>query len=211
MTTYQLAALRSCYCPLRVSPSRLAVEHRHETSRLPLAKRIYSAPYGRTGEMVKKMRKFHTLKGGKEQSYNPKLTAARVALVKTESEIEKLLDTLSGANSLLLQYANTHIEELDAERQKQLKMVADLTANSGSNYHHYSDAHADELVDIVATEKDQDKRMEAGKELQTYLVDACPQVPLYIANLVIAYNKDLTGTQLFPGGNHDWSHAYVAK
>ena len=48
------------------------------------------------GEMVKKMRKFHTLKGGKEQSYNPKLTAARVALAKTESEIEKLLDTLSG-------------------------------------------------------------------------------------------------------------------
>ena len=84
------------------------------------------------GEMVKKMRKFHTLKGGKEQSYNPKLTAARVTLAKTESEIEKLLDTLSGANPLLLQYANTRIEELDAERQKQLRLVADLTANSVS-------------------------------------------------------------------------------
>ena len=84
-------------------------------------------------EMVKKMRKFHTLKGGKEQSYNPKLTAARVALAKTESEIEKLLDTLSGANPLLLQYANNRIEELDAERQKQLKLVADLTANSVSS------------------------------------------------------------------------------
>ena len=84
------------------------------------------------GEMVKKMQKFHTLKGGKEQSYNPKLTAARVALAKTESEIEKLLDTLSGANPLLLQYANNRIEELDAERQKQLKLVADLTANSVS-------------------------------------------------------------------------------
>ena len=83
-------------------------------------------------EMVKKMRKFHTLKGGKEQSYNPKLTAARVALAKTESEIEKLLDTLSGAKPLLLQYANTRIEELDAERQKQLRLVADLTANSVS-------------------------------------------------------------------------------
>ena len=70
--------------------------------------------------------------GGKEQSYNPKLTAARVALAKTESEIEKLLDTLSGANPLLLQYANNRIEELDAERQKQLKLVADLTANSVS-------------------------------------------------------------------------------
>lgn len=51
---------------------------------------------------------------------------------KTESEIEKLLDTLSGANPLLLQYANTRIEELDAERQKQLRLVADLTANSVS-------------------------------------------------------------------------------
>ena len=85
-------------------------------------------PYG----FDKKMRKFHTLKGGKEQSYNPKLTAARVALAKTESEIEKLLDTLSGANPLLLQYANNRIEELDAERQKQLRLVADLTANSVS-------------------------------------------------------------------------------
>ena len=84
------------------------------------------------GEMVRKMQKFHTLKGGEEQSYNPKLTAARVALAKTESEIEKLLDTLSGANPLLLQYANTRIEELDAERQKQLRLVADLTANSVS-------------------------------------------------------------------------------
>lgn len=82
---------------------------------------------------------------------------------------------------------------------------------SGSNYHHYSDPKADELVDIVATEKDQDKRMEAGKELQEYLVDACPQVPLYIANLVIAYNKNLQGTYLYGGGNHDWRHAYVAE
>ena len=52
MTTCQLAALRSCYCPLWVSPTRLAVDHRHETSRLPLAKRIYSAPYGRTHYVV---------------------------------------------------------------------------------------------------------------------------------------------------------------
>lgn len=82
---------------------------------------------------------------------------------------------------------------------------------SGSNYHHYSDPHVDELVDIVNTEKDEQKRMDAGIELQEYLVDACPQVPLYIANLVIAYNKNLTGTMLFPGGNHDWSHAYIAQ
>ena len=107
-----------------------------ENSRVPVIPTSQSA-FARQraaayGEMVKKMRKFHTLKGGKEQSYNPKLTAVRVALAKTESEIEKLLDTLSGANPLLLQYANTRIEELDAERQKQLRLVADLTANSVS-------------------------------------------------------------------------------
>lgn len=82
---------------------------------------------------------------------------------------------------------------------------------SGSNYHHYSDPHVDELVDAVATEKDQDKRMQDGIELQTYLVNACPQVPLYIANLVIAYNKNLKGELLFGGGNHDWSLAYIAE
>ena len=82
---------------------------------------------------------------------------------------------------------------------------------SGSNYHHYSDAKVDELVDLVATEKDPDKRLQDAKELQEYLVNACPQVPLYIANLVIAYQKDLQGTYFYGGGNHDWRHAYIAQ
>ena len=67
------------------------------------------------------------------------------------------------------------------------------------------------MIDDVATLKDQKKRMETGIELQKYLVDQCPQVPLYIANLVIAYNKDLKGTYFYGGGNHAWSHAYIAK
>ena len=37
---------------------------------------------------------------------------------------------------------------------------------SGSNYHHYSDPKADELVDLVATEKDQEKRLAYAQELQ---------------------------------------------
>ena len=83
--------------------------------------------------------------------------------------------------------------------------------DSGSNYHHYSDTKVDGLVDTVATEKDPEKRLAAAQELQEYLVDACPQVPLYIANLVIAYNKNLQGQYLFGGGNHDWRHAYIAE
>lgn len=83
-------------------------------------------------EMVKKMRELQALAGSKAEGYHPKLTAARDELVRIEGEIAKLIDTLSGANPLLLQYANSRIEELDAERQKQLKLVADLTANSVS-------------------------------------------------------------------------------
>lgn len=82
---------------------------------------------------------------------------------------------------------------------------------SGSNYHHYADPKADAMIDQVATEKDPDKRLEVAKELQEYLVNTCPQVPLYIANLVIAYNKNLKGEYLFGGGNHDWRHAYIAE
>ena len=82
---------------------------------------------------------------------------------------------------------------------------------SGSNYHHFADKKADKMIDDVATLKDQKKRMDTGVELQKYLVDECPQVPLYIANLVIAYNKDLKGTYFYGGGNHDWRHAYIAK
>lgn len=84
-------------------------------------------------EMLRKMQEFQTLTGGKKENYNPQLTAARAGLAKIEGEIEKLLDTLTGANPTLLQYANRRIEELDAQRQAQTKLIADLTANSVSS------------------------------------------------------------------------------
>jgi peptide/nickel transport system substrate-binding protein len=84
-------------------------------------------------------------------------------------------------------------------------------SGEGSNYHHYSDTYADQLIDTVATEKDQTVRAAASTELQEYLVNACPQVPLYIKNLVIAYNKNLQGQYFYGGGNHNWCHAYIAE
>ena len=36
-------------------PSGLAVDHRLKTSRLPLAKRIYPVPYGRTEDVIVQM------------------------------------------------------------------------------------------------------------------------------------------------------------
>lgn len=82
---------------------------------------------------------------------------------------------------------------------------------SKSNYSHFSDPKADELTDLVLTEKDPQKRLEDSKQLQEYLVEQVPQVPLYIKDLLIAYNKNLKGTYLYGGGNHDWRFAYVEQ
>ena len=59
-----------------------------------------------------------------------RITPAAAAM-GTVMGIKPLL-MIQGDNPLLLQYANTRIEELDAERQRQLRLVADLTANSVS-------------------------------------------------------------------------------
>ena len=61
--------------------------------------------------MGEKFRDFKHLRGGEEKA-NPKLTAYQVELAQVEAEIEKLLDTLTGANATLLAYANKKIEEL---------------------------------------------------------------------------------------------------
>lgn len=96
------------------------------------------------------------------------------------------------------------------EDQKVDWVYGDLFRTGSSyNYQHYSSEKADDLINKVLTEPDQDKRYNYGVELQEYLVDQCPQVPLYIANLVIAYRYNLKGEYLFGGGNHDWSHAYI--
>lgn len=47
-----------------------------------------------------------------------------------EDEIEKLLNTLTGANAVLLSYANGKIEELDASRQRLIKEIAALNAET---------------------------------------------------------------------------------
>ena len=62
--------------------------------------------------MQEKFKDFQILHG-REEKVNLKLTAYQVELAQVEAEIEKLLDTLTGANATLLAYANKKIEELD--------------------------------------------------------------------------------------------------
>jgi DNA invertase Pin-like site-specific DNA recombinase len=86
-------------------------------------------------EMRRKMAEFQTLTGGNPIKANPKLTALYVEQAQVETEIEKLLDTLVGANATLLNYANRKIEELDAKRQSLTKAIADMSAESVSPEH----------------------------------------------------------------------------
>ena len=68
----------------------------------------------------------------KEEKANPKLTAYQIELAQVEAEIEKLLDTLTGANATLLAYANKKIEELDTRRQTISKAIAELSVETMS-------------------------------------------------------------------------------
>jgi hypothetical protein len=84
------------------------------------------------GEMVKKMSAFQTLTGGNPARANPKLTALKVELAQVEAEIEKLIDTLTGANRTLISYANNKIEELDTKKQSLVMAIADMSAEAVS-------------------------------------------------------------------------------
>ena len=82
--------------------------------------------------MGEKFREFKLLRGGEEKA-NPKITAYQVELAQVEAEIEKLLDTLAGANATLLAYANKKIEDLDNRRKTLSKAIADLSVETLSS------------------------------------------------------------------------------
>jgi hypothetical protein len=82
--------------------------------------------------MHRKMGEFKTLTDGSIAKSNPKLTALKVEAAQVEAEIEKLLNTLTGANAVLMSYANSRIEELDMKRQSLAKAIADITVETVS-------------------------------------------------------------------------------
>lgn len=67
-------------------------------------------------QMVKKLASYKTLTGRKKAAKgNPKITALQVELAQVDREIEKLMDSLTGANNVLLSYVNVKIAELTAD------------------------------------------------------------------------------------------------
>jgi DNA invertase Pin-like site-specific DNA recombinase len=89
----------------------------------------------RTGEveqliydnMVEKLLEFKSLSAHGDVPNNPKLTAAKVELAQVDAEIKKLVDSLTGANAVLLSFANRKAEELEARRQTLALQIAGLS------------------------------------------------------------------------------------
>ena len=82
-------------------------------------------------QMVKKLEKHKTLTGRKKAAKaNPKIAALQVELLHVDSEIEKLVDSLTGANNVLLSYVNVKIAELDGRKQELVKQIAELTVET---------------------------------------------------------------------------------
>jgi DNA invertase Pin-like site-specific DNA recombinase len=83
--------------------------------------------------MVEKLQGFHTLmKKDEAGAVKPKVTVLKVELAKVESEIEKLLNTLTGASDILISYANTKITELDDRKRSLAKQLAEIIADEVS-------------------------------------------------------------------------------
>lgn len=82
-------------------------------------------------QMVKKLASYKTLTGKKKTSaVNPKIAALQVELIRVNEEIEKLVDSLTGANNVLLSYVNVKIAELDGRKQELIKQIAELTTEA---------------------------------------------------------------------------------
>jgi hypothetical protein len=79
-------------------------------------------------EMVKKLQEFRTLVVRDKKTGNPRVTELKVELARVETEIEKLIETLTGANEILISYANSKVTELDSRRQSLIKELAELAA-----------------------------------------------------------------------------------
>lgn len=72
-------------------------------------------------KMAERLSHFKSLTGGNEEKADPRITAHQIALAEVEEEIEKFLDTLTGANVILMSYANSKIEALDLNAKISLK------------------------------------------------------------------------------------------
>lgn len=61
---------------------------------------------------------------------NPRMAALQSERIRVEQEIERLVDALAQANSVLLSYVNARVAELDGRRQELSREISQLNAEA---------------------------------------------------------------------------------
>lgn len=82
---------------------------------------------------------------------------------------------------------------------------------SSSNRTHYSDEYIDNLMDEALKETDSDKRLEMYKEIQEYVLDACPIVPCFYETISVGVNAKLQGFQPDTSALHRFYDCYIQE
>ena len=101
-------------------------------------------------EMKAALSNFETLSAQKKETENPQILALNAKIEQTENEINKLLDKVSTASDLLMEYINKRIQELDAKHSSFKQELRDLereerTATDGIQQLKDYMSHWDEL------------------------------------------------------------------
>ena len=78
-----------------------------------------------------KLSEFKTLSYKTEKKNNPKINENKIRLSEIDNEINDLLSKVIGANSVLMEYINKKVEQLDAERKSIQEEILLLTHNQG--------------------------------------------------------------------------------
>ena len=81
----------------------------------------------------------------------------------------------------------------------------------GSNWNRVSDATIDDLYIDATTDLDDTTRVATLEECSAYINELCPQVPMYIVNVVRAYNSDLQGIEVSASNTLRWQYVSWAE
>ena len=74
---------------------------------------------------------------------------------------------------------------------------------AGANRGRFSDTRTDELIELAESKSDLDEQAGIYHELQAWLQEQLPYIPLWYEDNLLARRRIITGYTLYPGGEYD--------
>ncbi|MBQ1770601.1 MAG: ABC transporter substrate-binding protein [Clostridia bacterium] len=86
-----------------------------------------------------------------------------------------------------------------------------LRTGVGGNRSHFSDPYIDDLMDKAMVEGDPDQRLAMYHEIQEYVLDQAPIIPLYYEINYVAAKKGLANFKCDPSACHRYAYCYIVE